>query len=71
MRVVNNITKSIDGLGIMKGRKAFTDDFAEKDTLIIKVLRSPHAYARIVNIDDSKARDLDGIEMILTHKDFK
>ena len=71
MKVVNNKTKSIDGLGIMKGRKAFTDDFAEKDTLIVKVLRSPHPYARIVSIDDEEARKLPGIEMVLTHKDFK
>ena len=71
MKVVNNMTKSIDGLGIMKGRKAYTDDFAEKDTLIVKVLRSPHPFARIVSIDDEEARKLSGIEMVLTHKDFK
>ncbi|MFA7075268.1 MAG: molybdopterin cofactor-binding domain-containing protein, partial [Candidatus Izemoplasmatales bacterium] len=71
MKVVNNLVKSIDGLGIMKGRKAFTDDFSEKDTLIIKVLRSPYAYARIISVDDEKAKKLEGVEMILTHKDFK
>ncbi|MDY0010639.1 MAG: molybdopterin-dependent oxidoreductase [Candidatus Izemoplasmatales bacterium] len=71
MKVVNNLTHSIDGMGIMKGRKAFTDDFAEKDTLIVKVMRSPYAYARILKIDDSEARKLAGIEMVLTHKDFK
>ena len=71
MKVVNNKVKSIDGLGVMKGRKAFTDDFAEKDTLIVKVLRSPHPYARIVSVDDKLARDLEGVEMVLTHKDFK
>lgn len=71
MKVVNNKVKSIDGLGVMKGRKAFTDDFAEKDTLIVKVLRSPHPYAKIVSVDDKQARELEGIEMVLTHKDFK
>ena len=71
MKVVNNKVKSIDGLGVMKGRKAFTDDFAEKDTLIVKVLRSPHPYARIVSVDDKLAVELEGIEMVLTHKDFK
>ncbi|MDY0317095.1 MAG: molybdopterin-dependent oxidoreductase [Candidatus Izemoplasmatales bacterium] len=71
MKVVNNKVKSIDGLGVMKGRKAFTDDFAEKDTLIVKVLRSPHPYARIVAVDDKLAVELEGIEMVLTHKDFK
>jgi CO/xanthine dehydrogenase Mo-binding subunit len=71
MKVVNTLVKSIDGLGIMKGRKAYTDDFAEKDSLIVKVLRSPHPFAKIVKIDDLEAKKLMGIEMVLTHKDFK
>lgn len=71
MKVVNHKTPSIDGLGIMKGRPAFTDDFADRDSLIVKVLRSPHAFAKIKKIDDSKAKALNGIVMVLTHKDFK
>jgi CO/xanthine dehydrogenase Mo-binding subunit len=70
MKVVNHKTPSVDGLGIMKGRKGFTDDFAEKDSLIVKVLRSPHAFAKIKKINDQAARALDGIEMVLTYKDF-
>ena len=70
MKVVNNITHSVDGLGILKGRPAYTDDLADKNSLIVKVLRSPHAYARIVKIDSSVAEKLPGIEMVLTHKDF-
>ncbi|MDT8336187.1 MAG: molybdopterin cofactor-binding domain-containing protein [Candidatus Izemoplasmatales bacterium] len=71
MKVVNTLVKSVDGLGIMKGRKAYTDDFAEKNSLIVKVLRSPHSYAKIIKIDDIEAKKLTGVEMILTHKDFK
>lgn len=71
MKVINQKVPSVDGLGVMKGRKAFTDDFAEKESLIVKVLRSPHAFAKIVSIDDKKAKNLPGIQMILTHKDFK
>ncbi len=71
MKIVNHKTPSVDGLGIMKGRKAYTDDFAEQDSLIVKVLRSPHAFAKIKKIDDQAAKALDGIEMVLTHKDFK
>lgn len=70
MKVVNNKVPSIDGLGIIKGRPAFTDDLAEKRSLIVKVLRSPHAYAKIVHIDAEEARKLPGVEMVLTHKDF-
>ncbi len=71
MKVVNNKVHSVDGLGIMKGRKAYTDDFAEKDSLIIKVLRSPHPFAKIKKIDDQEAKKLTGVEMVLTYKDFK
>lgn len=71
MKVVNKKIPSVDGLGIMKGRRAYTDDYAEKDSLIVKVLRSPHAFARIISIDDAEARKLEGVEMVLTYKDFK
>jgi CO/xanthine dehydrogenase Mo-binding subunit len=71
MKTVNNKVSSIDGKGIMMGRPAFTDDLAEANTLIVKLLRSPHPYARIVNIDDSKAKALLGVELILTNKDFE
>ena len=71
MKTVNNKIPSVDGKGIMMGRPAFTDDLAEANTLIVKILRSPHPYARIVSIDDSKAKALSGVELILTYKDFK
>jgi CO/xanthine dehydrogenase Mo-binding subunit len=71
MKVVNQSHPSIDGKGIMMGKKAYTDDFAEPNSLIVKVLRSPHPYARIINIDASKANALTGVELVLTHKDFE
>ena len=69
--VVNTFNPSIDGKGIMMGRKAFTEDFAPKDALIIKVMHSPHAFAKITHIDVSEAKKLPGVEIVLTHKDFK
>jgi len=71
MKVVNQLTPSIDGKGLMMGRAGYTDDFAEPNSLIIKVLRSPHAHAKIISIDDSAARALEGVELILSYKDFK
>lgn len=70
MKVVNKGIRSVDGKGIMMGRPAFTDDLAEPNSLIVKVLRSPHPYAKIISIDDSEAKKLNGVELILTHKDF-
>ena len=68
-KVVNQKTPSVDGKGIMMGRPAFTDDLAEPNSLIVKVLRSPHAFAKIKNIDVSKAKALPGVEVVLTHHD--
>ncbi|NCA95798.1 MAG: aldehyde oxidase, partial [Methanomicrobia archaeon] len=68
-KVVNQKTPSVDGKGIMMGRPAFTDDLAEPNSLIVKILRSPHAFAKIKNIDVSKAKALPGVEVVLTHHD--
>ncbi|MFW6285408.1 MAG: xanthine dehydrogenase family protein molybdopterin-binding subunit, partial [Bacillota bacterium] len=70
-RVVNHETPSVDGKGIMMGRTAYTGDYAPKDALTLKVLRSPHAFARIQSIDTSEALKLPGVECVLTHEDFK
>ena len=67
-RVVNNITPSVDGKGIMQGRPVYTDDIAPKNALICKVLRSPHAFAHIKDIDTSEAEKYPGVACILTYK---
>lgn len=67
-KIVNNLTPSIDGKGLMMGRPYYTDDLAEPNSLIIKVLRSPHAFAKIKNIDTLKAEELPGVECVLTYK---
>ncbi len=71
MKTVNNKIPSIDGMGLLLGRPAYTDDLAEPNSLIVKVLRSPHPYAKIISIDDSEAKKIPGVELVLTHKDFK
>ena len=68
-KVVNRKTPSVHGKGIMMGRPAFSDDLAEPNSLIVKILRSPHAFARIKSIDVSKSKALTGVELVLTHHD--
>ncbi len=70
MKVVNHALPSIDGKGLMMGKPAYSDDLADPTSLIVKVLRSPHPYAKIVKIDTSKAEALEGVEIVLTYKDF-
>ncbi len=71
MKVVKQVLPSVDGKGLMMGRPAYTDDLADPNCLIVKVLRSPHPHAKIVTIDTSKAEALEGVELVLTYKDFE
>src|SRR5262249_35596264 len=43
---------------------------ATSDALRVKVLRSPHAHARILAIDATVARTLPGVAMVLTADDL-
>ncbi|VDN48624.1 Aldehyde oxidase [Petrocella atlantisensis] len=71
MKCVNHNTGSIDGKGLMLGRPAYTNDLADPNALTVKILRSPHPHAKILNIDIKKAMSLEGVECVLTYKDFK
>ncbi len=69
MKSVKKSLEKIDGMGLVTGKPVYTDDLAPKDCLIVKCLRSPHAFAKIRNIDVSRALKVPGIECILTWKD--
>lgn len=66
---VNQSIPKVDGKGLLKGAAAYTDDLAAESALIVKLLRSPHAFAKIKSIDTKKALKLAGIECILTYQD--
>ena len=65
--VVGHPEVKVDALRLVKGNPAFTDDFEMRGMLYAKVLRSPHAHARIVSIDDSAARALPGVHAVIHH----
>ena len=70
MKIVNKSTKKIDSIGIITGRPLYTDDLViNNNSLIVKLLRSPHAYARIADIDTSIAKKIPGVEAIFTYHD--
>lgn len=71
MHCVHHNHPSIDGKGLIHGKPAYADDLADTNSLIIKVLRSPYAFAKIVSIDLNGADTIPGVECILTYKDFK
>ncbi|MBL8770526.1 MAG: xanthine dehydrogenase family protein molybdopterin-binding subunit [Phenylobacterium sp.] len=59
-----------DGADKVTGRAAYGADFNMPGQLVGRVLRSPHAHARIVSIDASKARALPGVKAVITAADF-
>lgn len=67
----NYVGKSIlrtDGLAKVLGKAKYVADLVPEGTLHAKVLHSPHAHARIVSINTSKAEALPGVEVVLTHE---
>jgi putative selenate reductase molybdopterin-binding subunit len=68
MAVVGKAEIKVDAIRLVKGNPAFTDDFEARGQLIAKVLRSPHANARILEIDDSRATALKGVHAVLHYK---
>jgi len=68
---VKHSLPKIDGIGLVTGRPAYTDDLAPRDALVVKILRSPHAFARIKSIDTQEALALPGVACVLTWKDVK
>jgi CO/xanthine dehydrogenase Mo-binding subunit len=59
-----------DGVDKVIGRASFGADMTMPGMLWGKVKRSPHAHARIVKIDTSKAAALPGVRAVVTSVDF-
>ena len=51
------------------GRAKYTGDLKFSNMLVGKILTSPYAHARIVNIDTSEAERLPGVRAVITHRD--
>jgi putative selenate reductase molybdopterin-binding subunit len=68
-RVVGKPEPKVDAVKLAQGKPAFTADVEMRGMLIGKLLRSPHAHARICAIDASQARALPGVHAVLTYAD--
>ena len=53
----------------LRGQGRYLDDIKLPGMLHAAVLRSPHAHARIVSVDTSKAEALPGVVRVVTGKD--
>jgi putative selenate reductase molybdopterin-binding subunit len=66
--VVGKPETKVDAIKLAKGNPAFVDDIEMRGMLHAKLLTSPHAHARIVEIDDSQALALPGVRAVVHYK---
>ena len=57
------------GPDVVTGKARYTFDIDVPGLLHMKLLRSPHAHARIVSIDATEAGQVPGVRLVLTHHD--
>ncbi len=70
-QVVGHSVERIDGWEKITGAARFADDIEFGPGLLHAcIVESPHAHARIVRIDTSKAAKLPGVVKVVTGKDF-
>lgn len=62
-------TARYDGVARVTGQAQYADDMRLPGMLVGKILRSPHAHARIRSIDTSKAEALPGVKAVATGLD--
>lgn len=64
--VVGRRLNRLDGVGKVTGAAVYASDFALPGMLHGRVLRSPHAHAKIVRIDTTAARAMLGVRAVVT-----
>jgi len=56
---------------LITGGGRYVEDLVRPGTLVMAVVRSPHAHARITGIDTAQAQAIPGVVAVLTAADFK
>ena len=69
MNYVNSAVRKKDAISLVSGKPVYTGDMIPQNTLVVKILRSPHAHAMIEDIDVSRALLVPGVACVLTYKD--
>jgi CO/xanthine dehydrogenase Mo-binding subunit len=64
--VIGKSLPRVDAFDRVTGKATYTDDIKLHNMLYGKVLGSPYAHAKILNIDKSRAEKLSGVKAIIT-----
>ena len=68
--VVGTRPRRPDGMDKVTGRATYGADAFAPGQLVGRILRSPHAHAKIRKIDTSKAEKLKGVKAVITSEDL-
>ena len=76
-----NTSKEIGGMGhglkrkedarFLQGKGHYVDDVKLPGMLYMDIVRSPYAYAKILNIDATKALEIPGVLAVITGRDLE
>jgi len=69
-KVIGQRVKRPDGIDKVTGKALFGADLTAPGMLTGRILRSPHAHARIVSIDTSAALAMPGVKAVVTSADL-
>jgi len=69
-QVVGTPRPKVDAYAKVTGRAVYADDIMLPRMLYGRLLRSPHAHARILSMDTSRALALPGVLAVITGEDL-
>jgi 4-hydroxybenzoyl-CoA reductase alpha subunit len=68
--VIGKPLPGVNAVAKVTGRAVYADDMLPARTLHCRILRSPHPHARIVSVDTSAARRMQGVLAVITGADL-
>ena len=69
LKIIGKREKRVDALGKVTGAAKYAADYSMPQQLFAAVKYAEHAHAKILSIDTSRARQMLGVEAVLTHHD--
>lgn len=69
-KILGKSVNRVDAIAKVTGKAKYAEDYFEREMLVGKVLRSTYTHAKIKNIFIDDALSLDGVEAVITYKEF-
>ena len=68
-KYINRAKAKSDAFAIMGGAPVYTGDMVGRAALAVRLLRSPHAFAKVLEVNTKTAQNVPGVVAIYTFKD--